>query len=177
MREAGVGVGAIVLVVMIGVIIGMVRAMIHGSAMVSIGTAVLVVVLAGGAWFFWKWFKAMGISDSNLEPLEFACTECKTKFQAAPLEAPADQILSAPCTVFFRRLPALKGVNDEFALFLNGRRLAWVKNNQFFEFQTVVRYNDVFVTTKSGTAFKGHRSFEAQPGGRVELQFSGIAFV
>jgi len=162
--------------VLVGAIIGFIRAIHSGGLVLGIGVLVLAVVVAGCVLFCFKWWKASQLGDSNLEPLMFVCA-CHHKFQAMPLTPTPDEMLSAPCDIKFNRLSAMKGVNDTFYVYLNGRRICEITNNQYFNFTTMVRYNDVFVGNKYGGVLRGHRSFEALPGGKVELPYRGLQFV
>lgn len=114
---------------------------------------------------------SMSKNDYTYEPLNYKCNSCGKKFESLPLLAQPDEILSAPCKISFKRLSSFVGMAVSQNIWLNGIKVGPVGNGKTVEFETMTKHNILFVTDQMGVAFKGHYSFEAQPGGTVEVQF------
>ena len=114
---------------------------------------------------------SMSKNDYKLEPTNYKCLRCKKKFEALPLLAPSDEILSNPCEIIFTRLSSFVGMAVSQSVWLNGVKMNSVSNGKTVKFTTSVKYNTIFVTDHSGVAFKDTFKFEAQSGGKVELRF------
>jgi hypothetical protein len=89
-----------------------------------------------------------------------------------PLEAAADEYLSAPCTINFERVSSFVGMAVVQIVYLNGVKIGPIKNGKTVSFATAVKYNTLYVTDQGGVAFKGNYRFEAQPGGTVNVRFN-----
>ena len=109
--------------------------------------------------------------DYAYEPIQYKCIVCQKKFEALPLLAQPDEILSVPCKIIFKRLSSFVGMAVSQSVWLNGIKIGSIKNGKAIEFPTYVRYNTLFVSDQYGVAFKTDYKFEAQPGGCVEVQF------
>jgi len=110
--------------------------------------------------------------NAETPPIQYKCTACKNKFVSAPLQAQADELLAAPCTINFQRLSSFVGAAIAEIVYLNGEKIGPVKSGKSLTFQTGVRYNTIFVTDPHGVAFQDMYRFEAQPGGTVEVRFN-----
>lgn len=104
-------------------------------------------------------------------PTRFKCSSCKHKFESLPSQALPEEILSAPCRVVFTRLSSFVGIAVTQTVWLNGLAIGRVDNKQTIEFPVYTRYNTIYVTDHMGMAFKGHYSFEAMPGGSIQVNF------
>lgn len=109
--------------------------------------------------------------DLTAEPVQYKCASCGKKFDTYPLTAGPEELLEAPCTVNFHRLSSFVGMAVTQQVWLNGVKVASVGNGKMVTFQTFTRHNTIFVTDQYGVAFKGHFTFEAQPGGTVDVRF------
>ena len=109
--------------------------------------------------------------DFEIKPVKYQCLGCKTKFEAEPLVAPEEDVLAEPCKIVFHRLKSAVGMAVTQQVYLNGVKIGNVKNGEDMEFQTFTKHNTVFVTDQAGIAFPGAYSFEAQPGGTVDINF------
>ncbi len=116
---------------------------------------------------------SMSKSDLSVQPIKYQCRGCKNKFETMPLKAEPDEILSAPCTITFKRLSRFTGMAVAQSVWLNGVKVGTVGNGKTITFQTLTKYNTVFVTDAYGVAFKGDHKFEAQSGGTEEIRFKG----
>ncbi len=110
--------------------------------------------------------------SGSAEPLGYRCRACKAKFQSLPLTAAGEDVLSAPCTIYFTRLGSFVGAMVAQVVYLNGVRCGAVKNGKTISFQTSNRWNTLFVTDQYGVAFADMYRFEAVPGGVVEVKFN-----
>ncbi|MDR0835581.1 MAG: DUF805 domain-containing protein [Tannerella sp.] len=110
--------------------------------------------------------------NTETEPMQYKCNSCKQKFSSEPLQASPEEILSAPCTINFKRTSSVVGAAVPYIVYLNGIKIGAVKKGQAISFQTNVKYNTLFVTDHHGVAFKnGNYKFEAQPGASVYALF------
>lgn len=114
---------------------------------------------------------AMAKDDYSIEPVGYKCKACKKKFESLPLTASPEELLEEPCQIVFERMSAFAGIAVSQTVWLNGVKVASVKNKQTVEFPTFVKHNTIFVTDQFGVAFKGHYTFEAQPGGKLSVKF------
>lgn len=110
-------------------------------------------------------------NDYTVQPVNYKCESCGKKFEAMPLAAKPEELLEKPCTVNFTRLSSFVGMAVSQNVWLNGVKVASVKNGKTVSFQTGVKHNTVFVTDQYGVAFKGCYKFEAQSGGTEEIRF------
>ncbi|MDR0796980.1 MAG: DUF805 domain-containing protein [Tannerella sp.] len=104
-------------------------------------------------------------------PVRYKCNRCKHKFTGEPKEAIPEEVLSTPCEIRFERISNFVGSMMPQMVYLNGIKIGIAKNGKTLTFPTHVKQNTVFVTDQYGTAFPGHYSFEAQPGGLVSMRF------
>ena len=109
--------------------------------------------------------------DFEIKPVRYQCLGCKHKFEADPLAAPEEEVLAEPCKVVFHRQESAVGMAVTQQVYLNGVKIGNVKNGEDLAFQTFTKHNTVFVTDQAGIAFPGSYSFEAAPGGTVDIQF------
>lgn len=114
---------------------------------------------------------AISKDGKSLESVNYKCVSCRKKFTSLPLVATPDEILSAPCKISFKRMSGFMGMAVSQTVWLNGIKIASVGNGKTIEFQTMIKYNTLFVTDQSGVAFKGDYKFEAQPNGSMEVKF------
>ncbi|MCL1859501.1 MAG: hypothetical protein FWF92_09765 [Oscillospiraceae bacterium] len=116
---------------------------------------------------------ADSISQDNFtyEPTNYKCEACKQKFEALPLAAQPDEILTEPCKIVFTRASSFVGMWVSQTVWMNGVKLGSIKNGKTIEFMTMTKYNTLFVTDQYGVAFKGDYKFEAQPGGITQVRF------
>ena len=110
-------------------------------------------------------------SDVSFTPINYKCTQCKAKFESAPLMATPDELLPAPCKIVFTRKGSFVGMAVTQVVWLNGLRIGPVGNGKTIEFPTYTRQNIIFVTDQYGVAFKSFYRFEAQPGGVQTVAF------
>ena len=110
-------------------------------------------------------------NDFELKPVRYQCLSCKNKFEADPLVAPEEDLLEQPCKIIFHRLKSPVGMVVTQQVYLNGVKIGNVKNGEDLTFQTFTKHNTVFVTDQAGIAFPGSYSFEAEPGGSVDIEF------
>ena len=110
-------------------------------------------------------------NDFELRPVRYQCLGCKHKFEADPLVAPEEEILLEPCKITFHRLKSAVGMAVTQQVYLNGVKIGNVKNGEDMVFQTFTKHNTIFVTDQAGIAFPGSYTFEAEPGGNVDIQF------
>ena len=110
-------------------------------------------------------------NDFSLHAIRYKCNACGNKFEATPLTAEPDEILDTPCRITFTRLSSLIGLAVAQHVWLNGIKVAVVGNGKTVTFETLLKYNTVFVTDQYGTAFKGDFKFEAQSGGCMDIRF------
>ena len=110
-------------------------------------------------------------NDFELKPVRYQCLSCKNKFEADPLVAPEEDLLEQPCKIVFHRLKSPVGMVVTQQVYLNGVKIGNVKNGEDLTFQTFTKHNTVFVTDQAGIAFPGSYSFEAEPGGSVDIEF------
>ena len=109
--------------------------------------------------------------DYFTQPLQYKCNRCKTKFVSPPLPAAPDEVLPAPCTVLFTRLSSAVGMAVSQFVYLNGIKIAPVKNGSTIEFTTQLKDNMIFVADHTGMTFRMICRFPAVPGGCVEIGF------
>lgn len=135
----------------------------------AMGTALAVGLAAGAIGNL----VAGGVAskDMQTEPMQYKCAGCGNKFVSGPLLAPPEDILSAPCSVTFERVGSFVGMAVPQIAYINGLKLGPVKNGKTIAFETLNRYNTMFVTDQYGMAFKGEYRFEAAPGGSVRVRF------
>ncbi len=114
---------------------------------------------------------AVSQNDFSLQPIQYKCNSCGSKFESLPLTAGPEELLSAPCTVNFKRLSSFVGMAVAQHVWINGVKVGPVGNGKTLTFQTMIKHNTVFVTDQYGVAFKGDYQFEAQSGGTVEIRF------
>lgn len=110
--------------------------------------------------------------DTATYPIQYRCNACKNKFESGPLTATAEEILPAPATINFTRKGSMVGAAVPQIVYMNGMKMGPVKNGKTITFQTMVRYNTIFVTDQFGVAFKDSYRFEAQPGAEVQVDFN-----
>lgn len=115
---------------------------------------------------------SMEKTNYDFEPINYKCNACSKKFESMPLVAQQNEILPQPAVVAFKRASSFVGMAVTQFVWLNGVKIAAVKNGQAIEFPVFTQYNTIFVTDQFGVAFKGDYKFEAQPGGRVEVKFN-----
>ena len=135
------------------------------GSMAKAGTAVAFGAIANLA------MDAQSKGDFEIKPVKYQCLGCKAKFEADPLVAPEEDVLEQPCKVVFHRLKSAVGMAVSQQVYLNGVKIGNVKNGEDLTFQTFTKHNTIFVTDQAGIAFPGAYSFEAQPGGTVDIQF------
>ena len=124
-------------------------------------------------------FGAIGMLVANsieeqkyeFEPTNYKCKGCGKKFESMPLVAQPEEILPEPAVVSFKRKGSFVGMAVTQFIWLNGVKIAGIKNGKTIEFPVFTRYNTLFVTDQMGVAAKGNMKFEAQPGQRVEVAF------
>lgn len=110
-------------------------------------------------------------ADWTTQPLQYKCLGCKKKFEAGPLVARQDELLSAPCNIHFERLGSFAGMAVPQLVYLNGLKMGPVGNKKAIDFPTYLKYNTLFVTDHHGVAFKAMYKFEATPGGNIHVRF------
>ena len=110
--------------------------------------------------------------DFELKPVKYQCMKCKKKFEALPLVAADDELLSEPCVVEITRLSSFVGMAVSQQVYLNGVKVGNLKNGATLTFNTFTKENTVFVTDQYGVAFKGDYKFTAVPGGKEEIKFN-----
>ena len=110
-------------------------------------------------------------NDYSQTPVWYKCKACRKKFASSPIEAAPEEILEKPCSVSFTRLSSFIGMAVSQQVWLNGVKVASVRNGKTVTFETSVRHNTIFVTDQYGVAFPGDYKFEAESGGSVEVRF------
>ena len=114
---------------------------------------------------------AQSKGDFELKPVKYQCLGCKHKIESDPLVATEEEILLEPCEITFHRLKSAVGMAVTQQVYLNGIKIANVKNGEDIVFRTHTKHNTIFVTDQAGIAFPGAYTFEAEPGGKVDVQF------
>jgi len=136
----------------------------------SKGAGWRMIIGAFIGWFLFRQFFAKKITANW--PVYYKCKKCKHKFLGEPVEAPREEILSAPCVIQFERTWNLVGAALLQIVHLNGLKIGTVKNGKTITFQTHVRKNVIFVTDQYGVAFSDQLTFEAQPGASMSVRFN-----
>lgn len=113
---------------------------------------------------------SMSKDDMSYKPVNFKCS-CGNKFESFPMQAQPDEILTAPCTIRFTRVSSFVGMAVSQTIWMNGLKVSPVGNGKTVEFQTMTKYNTLFVTDQYDAAFKGNYKFEAVPGGTIDVRF------
>ena len=110
---------------------------------------------------------------SDAIPLQYQCTQCKKKYEFTPLPANEDEVLDQCCDIRFERAKMLRGSAGVYTVYLNGIPIGNLGNGESFTFQTMLKYNTVFVGFGNGIVFRELIKFQAVPGGHVGIVFDG----
>jgi len=120
---------------------------------------------------------SMSQGDLSYEPIKYQCEICKKKFEALPLKAQPDEILSAPCRITITRLSSFVGMAVSQMVYINGIKVGSLSNKGTVMFDVVTRYNTLFITDQYGMVFrKNCMRFEANPGDFMTFRFKGGKF-
>jgi DNA-directed RNA polymerase subunit RPC12/RpoP len=129
---------------------------------------------AGSAPLLATWvMNAQAMNLAEAPTLQYQCAGCKKKYESPPLAAQPDEILPEAGLVTFTRAKMFRGAAGTQVVYLNGVPIKTLKNGESFSFQTILRYNTIFVGIGNGMVIRKVYRFEAQPGRPVNAEFDG----
>jgi DNA-directed RNA polymerase subunit RPC12/RpoP len=102
----------------------------------------------------------------------YKCGRCKKKWTALPAPAAGAERLDQPCEINVTRPSGFVGAIVPQFVYLNGEKIAKLKNGQGVTFHTPYSENFLFVTDQTGTAFPESRHFTAKSGESLSFAFN-----